>query len=119
MAMAMTKTASGLQYEIIEAGTGPKPAATDQVKVHYRGTLLDGKEFDSSWKTGAQPLSLILGAGNVIKGWDEGLAGVKPGSRVQIDIPADKAYGDPAPDGYPSGALRFVVDVLSISEPNT
>ena len=82
--------------------------------MNYVGvTFADGKEFDSSWGEGKQPFSFALGTGNVIKGWDQGLEGVKVGSRVQLDIPADLAYGDNPSGGQPAGALRFVVDVLS------
>ncbi len=70
-----------------------------------------GKEFDASWNRG-EPFSFTLGQGGVIKGWDQGLAGVTVGSRVQLDIPADLAYGENPADGQPGGPLRFVVDVL-------
>jgi peptidylprolyl isomerase len=75
-------------------------------------TYKDGKEFDSSWKSG-QPAQFPVGAGQLIEGWDKGLVGVAVGSRVQLDIPAAMAYGDPAPEGRPGGDLRFVVDVLA------
>jgi peptidylprolyl isomerase len=115
-----TGTVTTVKVTTLIEGKGEAATAGRQLTVNYVGvSFKDGKEFDSSWKTGGQPFSLILGAGNVIKGWDEGLVGVRQGSRVQIDIPADKAYGQSAPDGYPAGALRFVVDVLSVSDPNT
>ena len=75
-------------------------------------TYKDGKEFDSSWTKG-QPAQFPVGVGQLIKGWDEGLVGVPVGSRVQLDIPANLAYGDNPQDGSPPGALRFVVDVLA------
>jgi peptidylprolyl isomerase len=94
-------------------GTGPAVAAGQTLTVNYVGVLYaNGQEFDASWKTG-QPAQFPIGVGQVIKGWDQGLVGVPVGSRVQLDIPAALAYGDPAPAGYPEGALRFVVDVLA------
>jgi peptidylprolyl isomerase len=98
---------------IIE-GTGPGAQNGQTVTVNYVGaTYKDGKEFDASW-TRKQTLPVTLGSGGVIKGWDQGLVGAKVGSRIQLDIPAALAYGDPAPAGYPSGALRFVIDVLAV-----
>ena len=95
------------------AGKGPKLTAGQTIQANYVGvTYKDGKEFDSSWKTG-QPAQFPVGAGQLIEGWDKGLVGVAVGSRVQLDIPAAMAYGDPAPDGRPGGDLRFVVDVLA------
>ena len=85
------------------------------INVNYVGvTYADGKEFDSSWSR-AEPFSFEVGAGNVIKGWDQGLLGVKVGSRVQLDIPASLAYGVHPTGGQPAGTLRFIVDVLSAS----
>jgi peptidylprolyl isomerase len=93
-------------------GTGPEVKAGQQLAVNYVGvTYSDGKEVDSSWKTG-QPAEFPVGVGRLIKGWDEGLVGVPVGSRVQLDIPADKAYGEQTTDGRPAGDLRFVVDIL-------
>ena len=95
------------------AGKGPKLTAGQTIQANYVGvTYKDGKEFDSSWKTG-QPAQFPVGAGQLIEGWDKGLVGVAVGSRVQLDIPAAMAYGDPAPAGRPSDDLRFVVDVLA------
>lgn len=109
-----------LKVTTLIQGNGEAVSAGREVTVNYVGlSFKDGKEFDSSWKTAGRPFSFVLGQGNVIKGWDEGLVGLKVGTRVQLDIPADKAYGEAAPAGYPSGALRFVVDVLSVSDPNT
>jgi peptidylprolyl isomerase len=91
-------------------GTGPAVANGQQLTVNYVGVSFQtGAEFDSSWKR-SQPFQFQLGAGRVIKGWDQGLVGVTVGSRVQLDIPSDLAYGD---SGDPSGPLRFVVDVLA------
>jgi peptidylprolyl isomerase len=102
-----------LKVTEIITGKGPKLQAGQTIQANYVGvTYADGKEFDSSWKSG-QPAQFPVGAGQLIKGWDEGLVGVPVGSRVQLDIPAAMAYGDPAPAGRPSGDLRFVVDVLA------
>lgn len=96
-------------------GTGAAAQAGQTIDVNYVGvTYADGKEFDASWSR-SQPFNFQLGAGNVIQGWDRGLAGVTVGSRVQLDIPADLAYGDNPGGGRPAGALRFVVDLLSAS----
>jgi peptidylprolyl isomerase len=109
---AGTGTVDKLVVKPLVTGTGPKVTAGQTLTVNYVGVLYsDGKEFDASWKTG-QPAQFPIGVGQVIKGWDQGLVGVPVGSRVQLDIPAALAYGDPAPAGYPEGALRFVVDIL-------
>src|SRR6266478_3304238 len=106
---------SGLQYTILTAGTGPKPAATDTVSCNYRGTLLDGKEFDSSYKRG-QPLSIQVNG--VIKGWTEALQLMSVGSKWQLFIPSDLAYGDRGADPRsgigPGATLIFEVELLSI-----
>jgi peptidylprolyl isomerase len=95
-------------------GTGPAVAAGQTITVNYVGvSYRTGKEFDASWKTG-QPASFPIGVGRVIPGWDQGLVGVKVGSRVQLDIPSDLAYGDNPGGGAPAGPLRFVVDVLAV-----
>ncbi|MFU8870975.1 FKBP-type peptidyl-prolyl cis-trans isomerase [Micromonospora sp. SL4-19] len=91
-------------------GTGPEVKAGQAITTNYVGVLFkDGQQFDSSWDRG-QPATFPIGVGQVIKGWDQGLVGVPVGSRVQLDIPADLAYGD---TGQVSGPLRFVVDVLA------
>jgi FKBP-type peptidyl-prolyl cis-trans isomerase FkpA len=84
-------TSSGLQYLVLTEGTGPMPKATDTVKVHYRGTLTDGTEFDSSYKRG-QPISFPLN--RVIPGWTEGVQLMKVGSKYRFFIPSRLAYGD-------------------------
>ena len=106
---------SGLQYKILTAGTGPKPTASDTVSCNYRGTLLNGKEFDSSYKRG-QPLEIPVG--RVIKGWTEALQLMPVGSKWQLFIPSDLAYGDAgAGDDIPPGStLIFEVELLSIVE---
>ncbi|MEV0425338.1 FKBP-type peptidyl-prolyl cis-trans isomerase [Micromonospora sp. NPDC050495] len=94
-------------------GKGPAVKSGQTITTNYVGvTYKDGKEFDASWNNG-QPATFPIGVGQVIKGWDQGLVGVPVGSRVQLDLPAELAYGAKPPAGYPAGALRFVVDVLA------
>ena len=94
-------------------GTGPAAQAGQQITVNYVGvSYRTGKEFDASWNN-SQPFTFQLGAGGVIPGWDQGLVGVPVGSRVQLDIPADLAYGENPTGGRPGGPLRFIVDVLA------
>lgn len=110
-------TASGLQYEVITEGSGPKPVATDEVKVHYTGTLLDGTVFDSSIKRG-EPATFPLNG--VIPGWTEGLQLMSVGSKYKLYVPGKLAYG---PQGQqqagigPNETLIFEVELLSIEEP--
>lgn len=105
-------TASGLQYKVITAGTGEKPTATDRVKVHYRGTLLDGTEFDSSYKRN-EPTT--FGVGQVIKGWTEALQLMPVGSKWELYIPQDLAYGSHATGNIPAySTLVFEVELLEI-----
>lgn len=95
-------------------GKGAAAAKGQRITVNYVGvSYKTGKEFDASWDR-AEPFSFKLGEGNVIPGWDRGLVGVKVGSRVQLDIPTDLAYGDNPGGGRPGGPLRFVVDVLAL-----
>ncbi len=107
---------SGLQYKILTAGNGPKPTASDTVSCNYRGTLINGKEFDSSYKRG-QPVSFPVGG--VIKGWTEALQLMPVGSKWQLFIPADMAYGDrgAGADIGPGQTLIFEVELLKIEEP--
>jgi FKBP-type peptidyl-prolyl cis-trans isomerase FklB len=107
---------SGLQYKILKPGTGPKPAATDTVSVNYRGTLISGTEFDSSYKRG-QPAT--FGVTGVIKGWTEALQLMPVGSKWQLFIPADLAYGErgAGADIAPNATLIFEVELLSIKPP--
>ena len=103
---------SGLQYKILVAGTGPKPTATDTVICNYRGTLLDNTEFDSSYKRG-QPMTIRVGG--VIKGWTEALQLMPVGSKWQLFIPPDLAYGDRGQGpGGPNATLIFEVELMSI-----
>lgn len=107
------QTASGLQYEIITKGTGAVPTAADTISAHYRGTLLNGQEFDNSYKRG-EPLSIPVGG--VIPGWTEALQLMPVGSKWKLFIPADLAYGDyGAGNDIPGGAtLIFEIELLSI-----
>src|SRR5262245_56171467 len=104
-------TASGLQYKLEKEGTGPQPKATDTVTVNYRGTLIDGTEFDSSYKRG-QPATFPVGG--VIKGWTEALQLMKVGSKYQLFIPSNLAYGERAvsPDLAANSTLIFEVELL-------
>ena len=104
---------SGLQYKILTQGTGPKPAAADTVVCNYRGTLVDGTEFDSSYKRG-QPAT--FGVGQVIPGWTEALQLMPVGSKWQLYIPSKLAYGPrgPSPVIGPNSTLIFEVELLSI-----
>ena len=104
---------SGLQYKILTAGTGPKPTAADTVVCQYKGTLLDGTEFDSSYKRG-QPATFAVG--RIIKGWTEALLLMPVGSKWQLFIPPDLAYGDRGAGNVipPNATLVFEVELVSI-----
>jgi FKBP-type peptidyl-prolyl cis-trans isomerase FklB len=105
---------SGLQYEVVEAGDGPSPGPNDSVTVHYKGTLIDGTEFDSSHKRGTPA---TFGVGRVISGWTEALQLMKVGAKWKLYIPSDLAYGEnPRPGGAikPNDALIFEVELLGI-----
>jgi FKBP-type peptidyl-prolyl cis-trans isomerase FklB len=105
---------SGLEYKIIKAGTGPKPTADDTVLCHYRGTLVDNTEFDSSYKRN-EPLKIPVGG--VIKGWTEAIQLMPVGSKWQLFIPSDLAYGERGAPGSPIGpnsTLIFEVELISI-----
>jgi len=106
-------TASGLQYKIVKEGTGKSPAATDKVLVHYRGTLLDGTEFDSSYKRN-EPIAFPLN--RVIAGWTEGLQLVKEGGKAILYIPSKLAYGSRGAGGAigPDETLIFEVELLKV-----
>jgi FKBP-type peptidyl-prolyl cis-trans isomerase len=105
-------TASGLQYEVVRMGTGPKPAATDSVTVHYAGTLLDGSEFDNSYKRG-EPITFPLN--RVIAGWTEGLQLMPVGSKFKFYIPYKLGYGTHDQQNIPGGSvLVFDVELLAI-----
>ena len=106
-------TPSGLQYEVLEAGAGASPGADDRVQVHYRGTLLDGTEFDSSYARG-EPV--VFGVGQVISGWTEALQLMQVGAKYKLFIPSDLAYGAGGAGDLigPNAALIFEVELLDI-----
>jgi peptidylprolyl isomerase len=108
-------TKSGLKYIDVKEGTGEAAKAGDMVEVHYTGTLKDGKKFDSS-KDRGKPFSFKLGAGEVIKGWDEGVAGMKVGGQRKLIIPPELGYGARGAGGVipPNAELTFEVDLLKI-----
>ena len=106
---------SGLQYKIMTAGTGPKPTASDSVVCNYRGTLINGTEFDSSYKRGQPATFPVTG---VIKGWTEALQLMPVGSKWQLFVPSGLAYGEPGRTGSigPNTTLIFEVELMSIQE---
>lgn len=112
---SVVTTASGLQYKVITEGTGASPKSTDTVSVHYKGTLINGKEFDSSYRRG-QPASFPVNG--VIQGWTEALQLMKVGSKWQLFIPSELAYGERGAgrDIGPNSTLIFDVELLSIKE---
>jgi FKBP-type peptidyl-prolyl cis-trans isomerase FklB len=111
-------TASGLQYKVTKEGTGAQPKPTDSVTVNYRGTLIDGTEFDSSYKRG-QPATFPVNG--VIKGWTEALQLMKVGSKYQVFVPSSLAYGERSvsPEIGPNATLIFDVELLDAKPPAT
>ena len=111
-----TTTPSGLKYWDLKKGSGAVAKAGDSVKVNYTGWLTDGKMFDSSL-TRNEPFSFKLGAGMVIKGWDEGVAGMKVGGKRQLRIPSDLGYGASGAGGVipPNATLVFDVELLGVN----
>jgi FKBP-type peptidyl-prolyl cis-trans isomerase len=111
----MATTTSGLSYTDETVGSGKEAKAGNTVDVHYTGWLKDGTKFDSSKDRGT-PFSFQLGAGRVIKGWDEGIAGMKEGGRRRLVIPADLAYGARGAGGLipPNAELTFEVELLKV-----
>jgi FKBP-type peptidyl-prolyl cis-trans isomerase FklB len=109
----VTELPEGLQYEVIKEGKGPKPLITDKIKAHYKGALLDGKEFDSSFKRN-QPFTASLSS--LIKGWQIAIPMMHQGSHWRLWIPSELAYGDRgAGNDIPGGAtLIFEVELLEI-----
>ncbi len=107
----VTTSKSGLQYRIIEAGTGKTPKASDQVTVNYRGTLVNGNEFDSSYQRG-EPATFRLD--NVIKGWTEGLQRIQEGGKIELVIPPELAYGDRGPLAHRT--LIFAVELIAVGD---
>ncbi len=111
-------TGTGLKYEEVKVGTGALAQAGKTVKVHYTGTLADGTKFDSSRDRG-EPIAFPLGGGQVIPGWDEGIAGMKVGGQRKLTIPAKLAYGDNPPPGAPippGATLLFDVELMDVSD---
>jgi FKBP-type peptidyl-prolyl cis-trans isomerase len=110
-----TKTPSGLEYWDIKVGTGAEAKPGHTVKVDYTGWLTNGKKFDSSVGTG-RPFQFMLGAGQVIKGWDEGVAGMKVGGKRQLRVPPELAYGAKGFPGAipPNSTLVFDVQLLDV-----
>ena len=103
---------SGLQYEVVEAGKGDKPTAEDRVEVHYRGTLIDGTEFDSSYSRGE---TTTFGVNQVISGWTEALQLMPAGSKWKLYIPSDLAYGPRGPGSIgPNATLIFDVELINV-----
>ncbi len=110
----VTVTDSGLQYEILEEGEGASPGATDIVKVHYEGTLLDGTVFDSSYERG-EPIEFALN--QVIPGWTEGVQLMKEGGKIKLYIPSELAYGTRATGNItPNSTLTFIVELLGVTK---
>lgn len=108
-----TETATGLKYRILRKGAGPKPLATDRVSVHYRGTLDDGSEFDSSYDRGTPA---TFGLDGVIPGWTQGLQLIGEGGKIELEIPYPLGYGENGkpPTIPPKATLHFIVELLSI-----
>lgn len=104
-----------LEKEDLTPGSGPAAKSGDKVKVHYTGTLLDGTKFDSSLDR-SEPFEFTLGTGSVIKGWDEGVVGMKKGGKRKLTIPSDKAYGKRGspPKIPPDAPLVFEIELLEI-----
>jgi peptidylprolyl isomerase len=104
-----------LKVEDLQVGTGERPSG-DNVSVHYRGTLTNGKQFDASYDRG-EPFSLGLGAGAVIKGWDQGVAGMKVGGKRRLTIPPALGYGATGAGGVipPNATLMFDVELLKVN----
>ena len=107
---------NGLQIEDLVVGTGEEAKAGQKVTVHYRGTLTDGRQFDASYDRG-QPFTFDLGGGQVIKGWDQGVAGMKIGGKRKLTIPPDLGYGARGAGGVipPNATLVFEVELLKVN----
>jgi FKBP-type peptidyl-prolyl cis-trans isomerase len=114
---APTKSVNKLIIQDIKKGTGAEAKTGDSVTVNYRGTLTNGQQFDTSY--GREPFTFSLGAGQVIKGWDQGVAGMKVGGKRKLTVPADLAYGaaSPSPLIPPNSTLVFDVELLDVKKP--
>jgi FKBP-type peptidyl-prolyl cis-trans isomerase FkpA len=114
--IAMPTTPSGLTYQELTEGTGAEAKKGDDVSVHYTGWLMDGTKFDSS-KDRNEPFDFPLGAGHVIKGWDEGVAGMKVGGKRKLTIPPSLGYGARGAGGVipPNATLQFEVELLGLN----
>lgn len=110
-------TASGLKYVDVKVGTGASPVKGKQVKVHYTGTLENGKKFDSSVDRN-EPFSFVIGVGQVIAGWDEGVMSMKVGGKRKLTIPANLGYGARGAGGVipPNATLLFDVELLDVQK---
>ena len=110
-----TTTASGLQYKDLEVGGGEAAAQGNTAVVHYTGWLLDGTKFDSSVDRGT-PFEFVIGAGRVIRGWEEGVGSMNVGGKRELIIPPDLAYGDRGAGGVipPGATLKFEVELLGL-----
>ncbi|MDA8431019.1 MAG: FKBP-type peptidyl-prolyl cis-trans isomerase [Geobacteraceae bacterium] len=116
-ASKIVTTASGLKYIDVKIGSGASPVRGKQVKVHYTGTLENGKTFDSS--VGRAPFSFVIGVGQVIAGWDEGVMGMKVGGKRKLIIPAKLGYGASGAGGGlipPNATLLFDVELLDVAK---
>ena len=109
-------TASGLKFTDVKVGSGASPVKGKQVKVHYTGTLENGKQFDSS--VGRGPFSFVIGVGQVIAGWDEGVMGMKVGGKRKLIIPSKLGYGERGAGGAipPNATLLFDVELLDVAK---
>lgn len=113
----LTTTESGLQYYDFSVGDGAEATSGDRVTVHYRGWLTNGTMFDASYDRG-EPFTFRLGAGQVIKGWDEGVVGMRVGGERRLRIPPELGYGDRGTGPIPGGAtLLFDVELLEVESP--
>jgi peptidylprolyl isomerase len=113
---SMVTTASGLKYTDVKVGNGASPVKGKQVKVHYTGTLENGKQFDSS--VGKEPFTFVIGVGQVIQGWDEGVMGMKVGGKRKLIIPSKLGYGAAGAGGVipPNATLLFDVELLDVAK---
>ena len=115
LAAGFSKTPSGLRYQIIQNGNGPKAEKGKQISVHYKGQLADGQVFDSSYQR-KEPIDFTVGIGQVIKGWDEGLQLLSVGDKARLVIPSDLAYGSQGAGGVipPDATLIFDVELMDV-----